>query len=338
MSPRQWLQSRWYSDQAPPLWLRPFAGLYRALLKARTGLYARGLLSSGHPGVPVLVAGNLTVGGTGKTPLVIWLAGELAGRGWRVGVVSRGHGGRHARRRGPARLVAPDDDPADTGDEALLLARDAGCPVAIGADRLAAARLLASMGCRLVIADDGLQHLALRRDVEIAVVDGERGFGNGALLPAGPLREPVSRLRQVDAVVFNGPRRGIPAADSEFTMRLAPLRMVSLASGEATTLSEWRGRDVHAVAGIGNPGRFFATLRELGMRPREHAFPDHHPFRPANLQFGDGRDIVMTAKDAVKCAAFVTGSMWYLQVATQFDPDDAARLLQLLESHLAGMH
>lgn len=337
MNPRGWLESRWYSGRAPLL-LRPLSLVYGVLVKLRRAAYRMGILSAGHPGVPVIVVGNVTVGGTGKTPLVLWLAVQLAANGWRVGVVSRGHGGSHAARAGRARLVTAGDDPADAGDEALLLARESGCPVAIGVDRLEAARLLAVQGCRLIIADDGLQHLALRRDVEIAVVDGGRLFGNGALLPAGPLREPVARLRHVDAVVVNGSCSALAEASHLFAMRLRPVEMVSLADAAVQPLAQWQGREVHAVAGIGNPSRFFAILRELGMRPREHAFADHHPFRPADLAFGDGRDIVMTAKDAVKCRAFGTARMWYLRVATEFESDDAARLMQWLEARLAEKH
>lgn len=337
MSLRGWLESRWYSGRVPLL-LRPLSLLYRGLLTVRRAAYRIGILSRGHPGVPVIVVGNVTTGGTGKTPLVLWLAAQLAGNGWRVGVVSRGHGGNHAARAGRARLVSGHDDPAEAGDEALLLAIEAGCPVAIGVDRLEAARLLAAQGCRLIIADDGLQHLALRRDVEIAVVDGARLLGNGALLPAGPLREPPGRLREVDAIVVNGPCNDLPEARRLFAMRLRPVEMVSLADGRTIPLAQWNGREVHAVAGIGNPGRFFATLRELGIRPLEHAFADHHPFRPADLAFGDDREIVMTGKDAVKCRAFGTRRMWYLRVATSFESDDAARLMQWLEARLAGKH
>jgi tetraacyldisaccharide 4'-kinase len=335
MSLRAWLESRWYSDRAP-LPLLPLSLLYGALVATRRAAWRAGVFSPGHPGIPVIVVGNVTVGGTGKTPLVLWLASGLNAAGWRAGVVCRGHGGRHAARRGRARLVGSDDDPADCGDEALLLARESGCPVAIGVDRLEAARLLAAQGCRLVIADDGLQHLALRRDVEIAVVDGPRAFGNGALLPAGPLREPVERLRRVDAVVVNGPCAVALPAKRQFAMRLQPLDLVSLADGRSTAPWQWRGREVHAVAGIGNPQRFFDSLRELGIRPLEHALADHHRFTAADLAFDDDRDIVMTQKDAVKCQPFVTGRMWYLRVAAQFEGDDAARLTQWLDARLTG--
>jgi tetraacyldisaccharide 4'-kinase len=337
MSLRRWLESAWYSRRAPLL-LRPLAVVYGLAMALRAALYRRGVFASGHPGIPVIVVGNLTVGGTGKTPLVLWLAQQLGAQGWRVGIISRGHGGGNARRRAAARLVQQGDDSAEVGDEPLLLSRESGVPVAIGVRRLEAARLLVTAGCQVVIADDGLQHLALGRDVEIAVVDGARRFGNGALLPAGPLRESAARLGKVDAVVVQGESTGpLPvAAMRPFHMRLQPEQFISLSAGTATPPQDWRGRRVHAVAGLGNPRRFFEALRGLGMNPIEHEFPDHHRFRAADLAFGDQLPIVMTAKDAVKCAAFATDRMWCLRVTVQFERDDAARLLQWLGGRLAG--
>jgi len=336
MSLQRWLESAWYSPRAPLL-LRPLSVLYGLAMTLRGALYHRGLLAAGHPGIPVIVVGNLTVGGNGKTPLVLWLAQQLGAQGWRVGIISRGHGGGNARRHGAARLVQQGEDSAEVGDEPLLLACEAGVPVAIGVRRLEAARLLAAAGCQVAIADDGLQHLALERDVEIAVVDGARRFGNGALLPAGPLREPVARLGKVDAVVIQGESADLLQLPvmRPFHMRLEAEQFIRLSAGTATSPQDWRGRRVHAVAGIGNPRRFFATLRGLGMSPIEHEFPDHHRFRAADLAFGDQLPIVMTAKDAVKCAAFATDRMWYLRVTVQFERDDAARLLQWLGGRLA---
>jgi tetraacyldisaccharide 4'-kinase len=329
---RGWLERRWYGA-VPPLLLRPLAALYGLVMKCRRGAYARGWFSGAHPGIPVIVVGNLTVGGTGKTPLVMWLAEQLRAAGQRPGVVLRGYGG-YAR---APRLVVASDEAEVVGDEAVLIARRVGVPVAVGVDRVAAAQLLARRGCTLVLADDGLQHLALRRDFTIAVVDGARGFGNGALLPAGPLREPASMLGAVDVVVVNGAgAQEVAQAHHALRMELLPGSLRALRGGHEEPLQALRGATVHAVAGIGNPRRFFDLLRRLGARPIEHAFPDHHAFRARELSYeGDAR-IVMTEKDAVRCSAFATPRMWCLPVAASFAQDHAARLLQQVLARVQG--
>ncbi|HTQ35930.1 MAG TPA: tetraacyldisaccharide 4'-kinase [Steroidobacteraceae bacterium] len=329
---RSWLERRWYGP-GPPLLLRPPAAMYALLVRLRRAAYARGSRASRHPGLPVVVIGNIVAGGTGKTPLAIWLAQAVRAAGQRPGVALRGYGGRVA----VPRLVAAGDDPAAVGDEAVLVARRAAVPVAVGADRVAAARLLAGQGCTVVICDDGLQHLALRRDVAIAVIDGARGFGNGALLPAGPLREPVAMLDACDLVVINGEdSTGAAGARPALRMTIEPAPLRCLISGPEEPLERLRGESVHAVAGIGHPQRFFGLLRSLGARPVEHAFPDHHAYRIADLDFGDSRRIVMTEKDAVKCAAFARQRMWYLPVSASLPDADAARLLGAVLAKLPG--
>lgn len=334
---RRWLEARWYGAR-PPLVLRPLEFLFACIVSARRWVYRTGLLASAHPGVPVIVVGNLSVGGTGKTPLVLWLVQQLQADGLRVGVVSRGHGA--ARLQHAPRMVSAADSADEVGDEALLLARRAECPVCVGVDRLAAARALATEGCQVIVADDGLQHYALGRDFEIAVVDGARGLGNGALLPAGPLREGARRLAEVDAVVLNGVlQRSLPGpaiGEKAFSMTLQPRQFVRLATGEGAATTAWRGRTVHAVAGIGNPDRFFATLRSLGLEVVEHPFGDHHRFTPEDLAFDGDQDIVMTEKDAVKCTAFASGRMWYLSAAIQFESDDATRLFSRVRARIMG--
>ena len=335
---RSALEARWYGA-VPPRILQPLSLLFGWIIAARRWAYRRGLFSSSHPGVPVIVVGNISVGGTGKTPLVLWLVQQLQAEGLRAGVVSRGHGARHVQRS--PRLVTASDSAYEVGDESLLLARRAECPVCVGVDRAAAARALVAEGCQVIVADDGLQHYALRRDLEIAVVDATRGIGNGALLPAGPLREAPRRLAEVDAVVLNGELsrplpRAVAATEKFHSATLQPRQFVRLNTGEAASLPAWRGRAVHAVAGIGNPGRFFATLRSLGLVPQEHAFADHHRFRPSDLAFGDDRDIVMTEKDAVKCAAFASDRMWYLSAAIHFEKNGATHLMERVRACLAG--
>ena len=302
------LAAAWYGKRRSPWWTWPMAGLYGALTALRHGLYRIGVLRSVRLPVPVIVIGNLTAGGTGKTPLTIALAAALRERGLRPGVVSRGHGG---RQRGPLLLDAA-PDPAEVGDEPCLIAA-AGVPVAVGRDRPAAAQLLVAAGCDVLIADDGLQHYRLARDVEICVIDGARRFGNGRLLPAGPLREPLRRLDRVDLRVCNG---GTPQA-GEYPMRLAGGEVVSLDGSKRQSLATFAGQRVHAVAAIGNPARFFASLRDAGIEVIEHAFADHHAFTAADLAFGDALPVLMTDKDAVKCRAFAQAHWWRVPVRAE---------------------
>lgn len=286
---------------------------FGALVLLRRHAYRLGWLRSARAGVPVIVVGNLVAGGSGKTPLVLWIVGFLSARGWRPGIVSRGYGARVDEPRG----VDPSDRAQDVGDEPLLLAARGGCPVWVGADRVRAARALRAQHPHIdvLVLDDGLQHYRLARDVEIAVVDA-RGFGNGFLLPAGPLREPPSRLRSVDAVIAHG-----TSAVSGYAMRLAGERLCRLDNrSECRDASEFAGRRVHAVAGIGDPGRFFADLERLGLDVEPHAFPDHHPFCAGDLEFGDGAPVVMTEKDAVKCQLFARPNHWVLPVSAVLDP------------------
>ncbi|MEW9623450.1 tetraacyldisaccharide 4'-kinase [Rhodanobacter geophilus] len=302
------LESAWYGNGRSPWWTWPLAGLYGALTALRRGLYRAGALRSVRLPVPVIVIGNLTAGGTGKTPLAIALVAALRARGFRPGVASRGHGG---RQREPM-LLGETPDPSEVGDEPCLMVA-CGVPVAIGRDRPAAAQLLAASGCNVVIADDGLQHYRLARDVEICVIDGARRFGNGRLLPAGPLREPLRRLARVDLRVCNG---GTPQVD-EYPMQLAGGDVVTLDGVRRQPLPAFAGRRVHAVAAIGNPARFFASLRDAGIDVIEHAFPDHHAFAAAELDFGDDLPVLMTDKDAVKCRGFAQPQWWRVPVRAE---------------------
>jgi tetraacyldisaccharide 4'-kinase len=318
---RAWLESIWWGGRKAPVALRALAVLFGTVAALRRAAYRRGWLASGSPGRPVVIVGNLSVGGSGKTPLTVWLAREFAARGLRVGVVLRGYGG-----SGTVRRVDEHSTPAEVGDEALLIARRSGVPVVVGRDRLAAARALVATGVDLVLADDGLQHYALRREVEIAVIDAARGLGNGRLLPAGPLREPPERLKSVSLVVHNG--AGAPPRPGALTLRLVPGRLQPLADTESgPALADFAGRRVHAVAGIGNPERFFATLRGAGVEPIQHAFADHHAYRAADLEFGDDLPVLMTEKDAVKCRPFARAGRWYLPVEAEFEAAAARALL-----------
>lgn len=301
--------------------LTPLAAIFCALVYLRRLMYRHNILRAKHPGAPVIVVGNITVGGSGKTPLTIWLARHLQARGWRPAVVTRGYG-----RAGSETLrVDAHSDPRLAGDEPVLIAAMAGCPVIVDARRARAARIaVAEHGADIVLSDDGLQHYALAREIEIAVSDGERGFGNGWCLPAGPLREPVRRLGRVDFRLTQTTTRATPVG---FTFRLQPHAFVAVdGRGEELALTAFGGQRVHAVAGIGYPPRFFATLDDLGIECRAHPFPDHHRFEPQELAFDDDAPVVMTAKDAVKCRAFARAHWWYLRTEVVVDPDFSAAL------------
>jgi tetraacyldisaccharide 4'-kinase len=321
---------------AKPTWLStlllPLSATFAAAAWARRAAFRAGLLRAQRVGAAVVVIGNITAGGTGKTPLAIALAEALRAAGFRPGIVSRGY-------RGRARLVevTPETDPALAGDEPVLMARRARCPVWVGPDRVAAARALLKRhpGCDVLLSDDGLQHYRLVRDVEIAVVDADRGFGNRLPLPAGPLREPVSRLARVDAIVLHGD--GDPALPAVpcFRMRLEGARFLRLTDPrEQVDARYFAGTPAHAVAGIGNPARFFAHLHQLGMAFTGHAFADHHAFRPADFEAFADDPVIMTEKDAIKCAAFARANWWVLPVSATLDP----ALAELITAKLYALH
>ena len=335
MSFAERLVATWYTPGLTLLAaaLLPLSLLFRLAVTLRRRAYRARLVHTAALPVPVIVVGSIVVGGAGKTPLTRALAEALTARGWKPGIVSRGYGGTNAA----PRVVRPGDDSALVGDEPLLLA-DAGLPVWVGRDRAAAARSLiaANRECDVLLSDDGLQHYALPRDFEIAVIDAARGLGNGYLLPAGPLREPASRLREVDAVVTlvaaAGPQ---PARDGgrESVMCYDPLPWRNLAQPDAVAdPARWRAGAVHAIAGIGDPRRFFELLRRLGFDPVCHAFPDHHRYVRADLELPGATAILMTEKDAVKCAAFADARCWYLPIRARIDP----ALVERVERKLRG--
>ena len=312
------LQRHWYRITPLHLVLLPLSLLFRLLAAIRRTLYRTGLLPSTKLPVPVIVVGNITVGGSGKTPLTLWLVQQLTENGWHPGIVSRGYV------HGKSALASPQPvhatgDPGETGDEPVLMAQRKLCPVWVGRDRAAAGRALlqAHPECDVLLSDDGLQHYRLQRDVEIAVIDGIRRFGNGLLLPAGPLREPASRLGSVDVVVIQGGG----TQPGEFGMQLHGEVFYNLLNPETTARADdFRGMRIHAMAGIGHPQRFFGHLRHLGITAEPHPFPDHHRYSAADLELVDADAILMTEKDAVKCAAFATEKCWVLRVDAQADP------------------
>jgi tetraacyldisaccharide 4'-kinase len=300
----------WYAGAPVPWWLRALQPVYRALRTLHVAPYRIGLRRPSRIAAPVIVVGNLTAGGSGKTPLAIALVEALRRRGWRPGVISRGHGGTEL---GPLLL---DDlpDPARVGDEPCLIRRRTGTAVAVGRDRARAAALLLERGVNVVIADDGLQNPSFGRDIEICVIDGQRRFGNGLLLPAGPLREPLERLATIPFRVCNG---GVAQA-GEMPMRLLGDVAVPVERTAATRpLESFAGQRVHAVAAIGNPERFFLGLRAHGIEVIAHPFPDHHAFVASDLAFADELPVLMTEKDAVKCVAFASARFWCVPVRAE---------------------
>ena len=298
----------WYGEAGVPWHARLLSGLYGAVAGLRRGLYRKGLLRRRRVGRPVVVVGNLVAGGSGKTPLTIALVERLRAAGWTPGVASRGYGREDAA---TPRWVDAGTDPRQGGDEPVLIAARTGLKVRVDADRVAAAKALVAEGCDIVVCDDGLQHYRLARDLEIEVIDGRRRYGNGLLLPAGPLREPPERGTHCDFRVLNaGNRPDIVAGFGEWPMWLQPGPARPLLGGRAQPLSAFAGQRVHAVAGIGDPERFFAMLREHGIAVVPHAFADHHRYGAEDLRFGSDLPVLATEKDAVKCRAFA-GERWY---------------------------
>ena len=328
----KWLQRQWDSPGFWHVLLIPLSGLFWLLSGLRRFCYRIGLFRSYKLPVPVVVVGNINVGGTGKTPLVIWLAEALKRKGFSPAIISRGYGGNP----GGAMDVQTDSDPAMVGDEPVLLARHSQCPVWVGRDRVKVAQALlkAHPECNVMISDDGLQHYRLQRDFEIAVIDSNRGLGNGCLLPAGPLRECTSRLKTVNAVVYNGDKHngGEPVLNA-FSMQLEGRVFHSLLDPTKTALATvFAEKSICAIAGIGNPARFFQQLGNLGLKFASQAFPDHHTFRRADLQNIKADVILMTEKDAVKCVAFAEANWWYLPVNAVVDEALVTRIINKIRN------
>ncbi|MHB1948820.1 MAG: tetraacyldisaccharide 4'-kinase [Gammaproteobacteria bacterium] len=326
------LERRWYRSSHD--WvtgsLLPLSWVFRSIVSLRRFCYQIKLKKSYHFSAPVIVVGNITVGGTGKTPFVIWLAQWLKTKGYKPGIVSRGVGGKTQR---APRWVQKHADPKFVGDEALLLARKSECPVVIAIDRVAAVKeLLAKSDCDIVISDDGLQHYRLGRQIEIAIVDGDRGFGNQAFLPAGPLRESLQRLQEVNFIIEqNSVQKN---HEKIVSMQLQGDQLISLKNHhQKIQIHSLQGQKVHAVAAIGNPQRFFESLRKCGLELIEHCFPDHYLYQASDFQFNDTLPILMTEKDAVKCDEFADERFWFLpvemQVGAQFEND----LLKILKNN-----
>ena len=328
---RDWIQTFWYRDEKPPLFLRGLALIFQAIVVMRRWAYKLHVFRVYRPPVPVIVVGNINVGGTGKTPATTWVVQALKKAGFNPAIVSRGYGG-HAKHW--PQQVRPDSDPEVVGDEAILLARRCQVPMAVGPDRkLAIQELLKHTAVNVIVMDDGLQHYAVARDIEIAVIDGQRRFGNGHCLPAGPLREPIARLRKIHFLINNG---GDPK-DDEFPMLLHVEKVLNVADSHLErSIESLHNTPLHAVAGIGNPQRFFRQLTAMGLQIEPHAFPDHHAYVPKDLTFNDGYPVLMTEKDAVKCERFAPDHYWYVTVDAKLPSEFEQQLLDTLYRCIAG--
>ena len=345
-------ENLWYSKNLLSTGLLPLSWLFRAIVTVRRFYYRVYHYRRALPSVFILVVGNLTVGGTGKTPFLIWLARQCRGHGLKVGIITRGYKKHQA---GKILEALPHSMSKEVGDEALLLVQKTACPVIVAANRMQAVGLLLSKyRPDVILSDDGLQHYKLPRNVEIAIVDGARQFGNGTIydgnfnvarqfviaivdgarqfgngrcLPAGPLREPVSRIQECDLVVSNGRNDNY-----KYSFETVPESAVSLGPDTVRRpLQDFMDCTVHAVAGLGNPARFFRMLESAGIRIIRHVFPDHHAYVEADLEFGDNKPILMTEKDAVKCKLFVDRNIWYLPIIVQPSPLLEQRISTLIE-------
>lgn len=332
----RWIHRVWYEDASSGWILLPLSGLYWVILQLRKLFYDLGFLRTVRASAPVIIVGNLTAGGTGKTPTVLWLVQELQTRGLRPGIVSRGYGGSQS---GTSMRVEADTDASVAGDEPVLLARRGGCPVVVDPDRSRAAAMLIEDGADVIIADDGLQHYRLARDYEICVIDGARGLGNRRLLPAGPLREGPDRLEDVDQVLVNGELRvreyGVTVAEQNaVSFELVAAEACRLNGSLARPIERFSNTTVHGVAAIGNPQRFFDLLRGHGIQVIEHIYPDHAALTRKDLDFGDDFEVFMTEKDAVKLGRLSTDKFWYVPVELKMDPLLAAPLIEQIVSRL----
>lgn len=326
-----WLENRWYSDKPAPCWLLPFECIYRRLSRR---ISDKAKQDSWQAHIPVIVVGNISVGGTGKTPLAITLVSLFKQWGYKPGIISRGY--KSSAPEYPY-MIHQGSSPAEAGDEPYLLYHRCQCPVVIDPDRTSAARLmLQETDCDLIISDDGLQHYKLDRDVEIVVVDGQRGLGNNHCLPAGPLREGGERLESVDYIISNGPIiKPLETSNPKcFEMVLEPLQFQHCTDiSETRALKAFDDQTVHGVAGIGNPDRFFKTLKQhAGVDVVPHAMPDHHKYSIEDISFKDDLPVIMTEKDAVKIKEIAGDEHWYLEVSAVLPDNFVSQLREKLET------
>ena len=327
------LQRLWYGKSRLVWLLLPFSWIFGALVELRRWCFDRGLFKRFSVGIPVIVVGNLTVGGTGKTPLVIWLANSLFAQKRKVAVITRGYGGQSDQW---PRRVKPGSDPVQVGDEAVLIAQQTQAIVIAGPDRVANARQAIAEGAELIISDDGLQHYRMRRDLELVVVDNSRMFGNGFLLPAGPLREPVKRLQEADLILLNQRDDSRPARldPPSVTYRIRLVNLRALKSEAIRAVAELNGQTVHVITAIGHPQSFISALEQLGLHVDARILPDHARLSRADIEFNDDLPVLMTEKDAVKCQHIADSRHWAVTTQVQLSTVDEAQLIQCVQRAL----
>ena len=323
------LTDYWYRPTVHPvLWcLLPFEWLFRLIIFLRVTGYRLGCFKRQVVPVPVIAIGNVTVGGTGKTPFVIWLAQFLKTQHYQPGIVSRGYGGPRAT---IPQLITPNTPISETSDEALLMARHAHCPVATGVNRIQAAHfLLSQTPCNIILLEDGLQHYALQHTCEIVLTDEERQYGNRHLLPVGPLREPLTRLKHIPFHIIKG-------MGDTATLRYVPDQLIAIQFKTAYTATQFPYKKIHAIAGIAHPQSFFALLRQLGLEIIPHVFPDHAIFRQEDIIFDDALPVVMTEKDSIKCEAFADSRHWFLTIRLEVSAALQQQLSEVFRTSLSS--
>jgi len=331
----KYIQFSWYNESKITVFLKPLSWLYCSIVFIRKNLYRFKVLKSYQLSVPVVIVGNITVGGNGKTPLVIWLADKLKQSGYRPGIISRGYGGQ--AKKWPQQ-VRPDSDPLIVGDEAIVISRRTACPMAVGPDRVETGRALVKYSnCDIVISDDGMQHYRLKRNIEIAVVNAYTQFGNELCLPAGPLREPIKRLDKVNFIVTNGSLnesdKNKLKVKTEYNMQYEGNELHALHDEKnIVSLSDFKNKKVHVVTAIANPERFFETLKSFGIEIVEHVYIDHYIFSESDLSFSDELPVIMTEKDSVKCRRFKIKNCWYLPITCKISNSLELNILNKLES------
>ena len=320
----QWIIKVWYQGSNWKYFLKPLSWIYYAFISLRIILYKKGLMKIQRSNYPIIIVGNITVGGTGKTPITIWLANHFIDMGYRPAILTRGYKGKI----GDIPIeVSKESNPERVGDEAIMIASKLKCPVIAHPDRNLSLRYVSDKNIDFIISDDGLQHYQMDRDYEILIVDNERMYGNNLLLPAGPLREPISRLSRVNLVLKNAESED--AKNNNNLFRLVGKTAINLITGDSKLLVDFASTKIHAVAGIGNPSRFFRSLKKVGLDVYEHPFEDHREYKSSDLSFNDENEIIMTEKDMVKCKRFANPRMWFVPVEVQFYQNEQPWLLDI---------